>query len=111
MGVTSENVDYSQVNFVSDQEREYFAEAHLGEQVRTFLISPTGRYLHGRALQTIEKGKDDLLDLDPSTPEGLKEWGKVKSDITNAECFMQWLAEAMTNGDNAATQLEEYRDE
>ena len=47
----AEEFDYSTVEFINDQEREYFAEAHLGEQVRSFLVSPAGRYLHGRAKQ------------------------------------------------------------
>jgi len=102
--------DYSSVHFVSEQEREYFAEAHLGEQVRSFLVSATGRYLHGRAKQVVTDGKDRLAVLDPTTPEGVEEWKAVKQDMSNAESFMTWCADAMVNGDNAAKQLEEYRE-
>jgi len=109
-GITSEEVDYSQINFINDQERIYFAEAHLGEQARDFLLSPVGRYLHGRAKQVVDLGKDTLaLIEDPTTPEGVKLWKKTKQEMANAECFITWLAEAMVNGDNAAKQLEEYR--
>jgi hypothetical protein len=105
-----EEFDYSSVHFVSEQEREYFAEAHLGETVRSFLVSSTGRFLHGRAKGVIAEGKDKLADLDPTTPEGVAEWKAIKQDMANAESFMQWCAEAIVNGDNAASQLEEYRE-
>lgn len=110
-GVTSENVDYSQIEFINDQERIYFAEAHLGEQARDFLLSPIGRYLHGRAKQTVALGKDTLAAIeDPTTPEGVKIWKQTKQEMANAETFMSWLADAMVNGDTAAHALEEYRE-
>lgn len=107
----TQEFDYSTVTFISEQEREYFAEAHLGEQVRDFLVSPVGRYLHGRAKQIVADGKDKLADLnDPTTPEGVVSWKSIKQEMANAESFMKWLAEAMINGDNAAMQLKEYRE-
>ena len=102
--------DYSSVHFISEQEREYFAEAHLGEQARSFLVSATGRYLHGRAKEVIADGKDQLSILDPTTPEGVEKWKAIKQDMSNAESFMAWCADAIVNGDNAAKQLEEYRE-
>ena len=106
----TESFDYSTVAFINEQEREYFAEAHLGEQVRSFLVSPTGRYLHGRAKEVIARSKDQLAILDPNTDEGLAEWKVIKQDMANAESFMQWCGDAIVNGDNAAKQLEEYRE-
>ncbi len=108
---TSESFDYSSVHFISDQEREYFAEAHLGEQVRSFLVSPTGRYLHGRAKQVVADSKDKLALIDPTTEEGVKSWKATKQDMSNAGSFMAWCSDAIVNGDNAASQLEEYRNE
>lgn len=108
MGV--EEFDYSTVSFINEQEREYFAEAHLGEQVRNFLVGPTGRYLHGRAKEVIANGKDRLAELDPTTIAGVAEWKQIKQGMSNAESFMSWCADAMINGDNAAKQLEEYRE-
>jgi len=108
--MSTEEFDYSNVHFVSDQEREYFAEAHLGETVRSFLVGPVGRYLHGRAKQTISECKDKLADLDPTVKGGIAEWKTIKQDMANAESFMKWCSEAIVNGDNAASQLEEYRE-
>lgn len=107
MAGKAEAFDYSNVAFISDQEREYFVEAHLGEMVRDFLVSPVGRYLHGRAKSEIDRCKDRLAEIDPSTDDGLGEWKQVKQDMANAGMFMQWCAEAMINGDHAATQLQE----
>lgn len=108
--IKSDEVDYSQIEFINDQERIYFAEAHLGEQARDFLLSPIGRYLHGRAKQVVDLGKDTLAAIeDPTTPEGVKIWKQTKRDMANAETFMAWLADAMVNGDNAAKALEDYR--
>ena len=109
-GITSDEVDYSQIQFINEQERIYFAEAHLGEQARDFLLSPIGRYLHGRAKQIVDLGKDTLAEIeDPTTPEGVALWKQTKQEMAHAESFMAWLADAMINGDNAAKQLEEYR--
>ncbi len=106
----SADFDYSNVDFINDQERQYFAEAHLGEIVRDFLVSPVGRYLHGRAKAVVEDGKNRLAEIeDPTTIKGAGEWKRIKQEMANAESFMQWLAEAMVNGDMAAEQLKEYR--
>ena len=101
--------DYSNVSFVNEQERQYFAEAHLGEQVREFLTSPVGRYLHGRAKADMEEGKNKLAEIDPRTSEGIAAWKEVKQEMAHAEMFIRYCAEAIANGDMAAQQLEEYR--
>lgn len=101
--------DYSGVEFINEQERQYFAEAHLGEQVREFLTSPVGRYLHGRAKADMENGKNKLADIDPRTSEGIAAWKEVKQEMAHAEMFIRYCAEAIANGDMAAQQLEEYR--
>ena len=53
------------VEFVNEQERQYFAEAVLGEEVRQFLQSDVGRYLHGRAKGEYDRCRDKMFDLDP----------------------------------------------
>lgn len=105
----AEDIDYSNIEFINDQERQYFAEAHLGEIVRDFLVGPVGRYLHGRAKTDLEAGRDKLATLDPTTIAGVAEWKLVKQDMAHAETFIRYCAEAIGNGDMAAQQLEEYR--
>ena len=101
----------SSVEFIDEQEQEYFAEAVVGSQVREFLVSETGRYLHGRAKQEYDRCRDEMFDLDPYTPEGKREYLKLKADAQAAKWFMRWCAEAIQNGNNAEVMLENYREE
>ena len=49
-----------QLEFIDKTERDYFAQAKLGEDIRVFLVSPAGRYLHGCAKQEVENYRDAL---------------------------------------------------
>lgn len=101
----------SDLEFVNDQEREFFAEAVIGEEIRQFLTSDIGRYLHGRAKQEYDRCRDAMFDCDPYTPEGKREWTKLKREAGSASHFMRWCVEAMTRGDQAEVMLENYREE
>lgn len=103
--------DPAQLEFINDQEREFFAEAVLGEEVRQFLSSTTGRYLHGCAKQEYDRCRDEMFDIDPYTPEGKREYLKLKADAAAAANFLRWCVEAVTRGSQAATMLENYREE
>lgn len=103
--------DPTQLEFINDQEREFFAEAVLGEEVRQFLASSTGRYLHGCAKQEYDRCRDEMFDIDPYTPEGKREYLKLKADAAAATHFLQWCVEAVTRGGQSATMLENYREE
>ncbi len=98
------------IEFINEQEREYFAEAVLGEDIRAFLVSSVGQFLHGRAKSVYDKCVDEVFALDPYTAEGKRELAQLKANAWAAEHFMQWCSEAIYNGDVAATQLESYRD-
>lgn len=100
-----------QVEFINETEREYFAEAVLGEDVRQFLVSTTGRYLHGCAKQEYDRCRDLMFEVDPYTPEGKQEFLRLKRDAAAAAMFMRWCVEAMQRGDQAATMLKNYREE
>lgn len=99
------------IEFIDEQEREYFAQAQLAEQTRAFLLSPVGRYLHGRAKQELEELKEKLLELDPYDPEGRKEMAQLQRDAYGARNFIRWCTELINEGDAAAAQLETYREE
>lgn len=98
------------IEFINEQERQYFAEAVLGEDIRSFLVSTVGRFLHGRAKAVYDKCVDEVFALDPYTAEGKRERARLMADAWAAKHFMQWCSEAMQGGDIAATQLESYRD-
>jgi hypothetical protein len=98
------------IDFVNDQERQYFAEAVIGEEVRQFLVSSVGKFLHGCAKAEYDNCRDEMFDLDPYTPEGKREYMRLKANAWAASHFMEWCVEAVQNGNNAATQLEHYRE-
>lgn len=99
------------IRFVNRQEQEYFAEAVVGEDVRQFLTSQAGQFLHGCAKAEYDRCRDEMFLLDPYTQEGKKMYQQLKADAWAASHFMQWCAEAMQNGDNAATMLERLNEE
>ena len=101
----------SDIEFIDEQERQYFAEAVVGEDIRNFLVSDTGRYLHGRAKQEYDRCRDEMFDFDPYTPEGKAKYLELKADAKAAANFLRWCVEAIQNGSNAETMLENYREE
>jgi len=99
------------IEFVNDQERLYFAETVLGEDVFSFLNSETGKYLHGRAKHVYEGCIKEMFEIDPYTPEGKKKHALIKQDAWCAQNFMKWCAEVIIEGRQAAVLLENYREE
>lgn len=99
------------IEFINDAERQYFAEAVVGEEIRAFLVSEAGRYLHGCAKQEFERCQTEVFDFDPFTPEGKKRYQKLKADAWAAQHFMKWCVDALQRGDNAATMLQSIREE
>jgi len=103
--------DFSGLDFIDEQERQYFAEAQIGEEVIAFLCSPTGRLLHGRAKQEVEKAKQDLLDINPLTRRGFRKFKQIQEKAQQAKWFMRWCADAIEQGNAGAIQLEHHRSE
>ncbi len=99
------------IEFINDQEKQYFAEAMVGEEVRDFLNSTAGRYLHGCAKRTYQKCLEELFELDPFTAEGKKEHARLQREAWCAEQFMKWCADAIVQGQQADTLLQNYRDD
>lgn len=102
--------DPTQLEFVNDTEQQYFAQAVVGLEIREFLNTSVGRYLHGCAKAEYDKNRDKMFDLDPYTPKGKREWEKLKADAWAASHFMQWCVEAMHRGDEAETLMNKMHD-
>jgi len=98
------------IDFINEQERQYFAEAMVGEEVNSFLNSTTGMYLHGRAKKVYNESVQKMFDNNPYTAEGKQEYERLKRDAWCALHFMEWCADAIIEGQQAAVQLENYRD-
>jgi len=100
----------NQIEFVDNRERDYFAKAQMGEQVREFLTSPVGRYLHGRAKLDYENARNELLDCDPDNFFGRRKFRRLTKKARVAESFMRYLTEALTEASLATHELDHYRD-
>lgn len=101
------------ISFVDDNERELFNVARLGEDVRSFLTQhPVGKYLHERAKLEIEKCREEALEVDlDAWPRfrGRNKLRKIQQRRDVAKAFIDFLADAIINGDQAASELEQYR--
>jgi hypothetical protein len=105
--------DTQELEFVDERERELYAAAHLGESAREFLRShPVGRYLHHRAKTMIIQAEIDALEVDTdSWPlfRGRNKLRQIRQRAAVGRAFINFMADAITDGDDAARQLDEYR--
>jgi hypothetical protein len=106
------------VSFADELERELFARAKLGEQVRAFLETPVGRYLHGRARTEMQQCEVDALEalMEFDIPLwgrviGRRKLRKIRQRSESAKNFVRWLADAIIDGDHASKELDEYTPE
>ena len=102
--------DPTQLKFVNEAERQYFAEAVLGQEVEQFLVSDVGRFLRGCAKAEYDACRDKLFELDLYTEAGKKEHDKLKREAWGAAHFTQWCAEAILRGQEGETLLNESRE-
>jgi hypothetical protein len=106
------------IQFEDDRERELFARAALGQQVIDFLATPVGKYLHGRCRNEVEQCEVDALEvlteIDIPILGKLLARRKMRKIVQRAEIaknFMRYLADAITDGDQAAKELDDYTPE
>jgi hypothetical protein len=98
---------FENIQFVNEQEKEYLAEAILGEETRQFLSSSVGRFLWGCAKAKYDECRDKMFEIDPYTPEGKREHKKLKADAWAASHFIEWCVEAIERGNQAEVMLEQ----
>jgi hypothetical protein len=101
------------IKFLDERERDIFEIARLGEDVRAFLQSHrVGQYLHHRAKQMLQQAEVDALAVDANAwPyfRGRDKLRKIRQRADVAQAFIDWMADAITSGDQAARELDEYR--
>lgn len=101
------------IEFIDDRERDLFTIAKLGEDVREFLRTPVGRYIHERAKIMIKQAEADALEVDPDTWRGWfhgrRKLRQIRQRAATAKALISMLAEAIMEGDRAVAELEEYR--
>lgn len=106
-------MDESNLVFQDDRERELYGAARLGEDAKEFLRShPIGRLLHHRAKQMIGQAEIDALEVDPdSWPlfRGRNKLRQIRQRAAVARAFINWIAEAIVDGQQATSELDDYR--
>lgn len=100
--------------FIDEQERTYFAQARLGDDIRSWLNSDVGKFLHGCAKLELNTVRDELEKISPEMlwmrPFTRRKLKRLQLRAEAARLFMRWCAEAMSEGDFAFRQLETYRE-
>lgn len=83
---------------LTPQEFGLVAEADLGRQVKEFLQSDIGRYLHGCAQQEHQAALEALKRTSPWRRRRITE---LQNQAWRAESFMSWLRELVIRGRSA----------
>lgn len=102
-----------EIDFVDSRERDLFEVATRSEAVREFLLKhPVGEYLHSRAKQMVLQAEVDALAVNADAwPyfRGRNKLREIRQRADVARAFINWLAEAIMEGDQASQELEDYR--
>ena len=93
-----------------DQTKLLVEEVRLGEATRSFLRTPLGEYLVGRAQLEMAEAKDALVRIDPHGWFSRRKYARAQAQHAVAEQFLRWLNDAIVNGDSAFMQLEAAED-
>lgn len=83
------------------------AEVRLGMQAEDFLKSPIGKYLLGRAADKADEALEKLKRVSPAETESVR---ALQNDVRLMESFGTWIRDAITNGNNAESQLKHQED-
>jgi hypothetical protein len=105
--------DKQEIKFEDERERELFGAAKLGEDARAFLSGhPVGQLLFHRAKTQIQQAEVDALAVDcDAWPyfRGRNKMRQIRQRAEVAKAFIDWIADAISDGDQAARELDEYR--
>ena len=95
------------IEFVDSRERELFAAAKLGEDVRKFLRSDVGRYIHGKAKIDLEDAKEQLLNCNLLTFWGRRKARQLQQKAEVARSVLRYCVDAINDGELAFQELSE----
>lgn len=84
--------------------KDLMERAAIGEAAKQFLRSGLGKHLTERATQEVDESLAELIVVNPSRGDLVME---LQNQIKVASKAITWLAEAISEGDNAMNQLEE----
>ena len=76
----------------------------FGLDVQQFMGSNIGRYLQARANADIEEALEALKTVDPEDPKAIR---KLQNAVAVASSVLEWLGQAVTEGEQAERQFHE----
>jgi Na+/glutamate symporter len=81
--------------------------ATFGRVVEDFIKSPVGEFLVKKAQEQSDKAVEKLKTVSPEDPTAIR---AIQTDIQVAESIIQWLCEAIHEGQMALEHLKEDND-
>jgi len=91
----------------SDEQREgqeLRSRIAFGLDVQQFMDTRIGKYLQDRANSDIETALEALKTVDPEDPKAIR---KLQNDVAVASNVLDWLGQAVTEGEQAERQFNE----
>ena len=70
----------------------------FGLDCKQWMDSPLGQYLTHKANTELQAALEALGNVDPEDPKAIR---KLQNDKAVAERFLEWMGEAVTEGENA----------
>jgi hypothetical protein len=95
-------------DFISEEHRLYFQEAKLGISAESFFRSELGQYILGRAKGEMDDAKAEAMNIRWWSPFAARKLKKLQNKHRQAELSIQWLSQAIDNGEAAIQALEEF---
>jgi len=84
--------------------KDLMESASTGEAVKMFIQSELGRSITNRAVQEIDEAMAELVEASPFNAELID---RIQNRIKIPSRAISWLTDAIAEGDNAMTRLNE----
>ena len=88
--------------------KELMESAAIGEAAKMFLQSELGGHVARRAAEEVEAATARLIEADPADISLI---ARLQTEIKVSKQGISWLVDAMTSGDHAMKQLQQFDEE
>ena len=88
--------------------KELMESAAIGEAAKLFLQSELGGHIARRAAEEVEAATARLIEADPADISLI---ARLQTEIKVSKQGISWLVDAMTSGDHAMKQLQQFDEE
>lgn len=88
--------------------KELMESAAIGEAAKMFLQSELGGHVARRAAEEVEAATARLIEADPADISLI---ARLQTEIKVSKQGISWLVDAMTSGDHAMKQIQQFDEE